>query len=664
MIFKNAQDLWPALITEAGLDVPTRWNWVLDLLGMKARDRKNWYDAELMDELRQQLFPGTDGAFEDLLMQAAPPLSAEALIRAFFRLLQPFSLMKTDILEMLSAAGAQSSDDNIRIRFQFDPSGDPLELLLNEFREQMETIDRCVRTVAHHAWTVGKTWGLQNVPRDDPNWPDERHVEATPSDGEIGVWLTRYWETHEFGAFPDSWRTGHGQLDHRLERVVGMLEELLSAYRRYGNNYADLQAARDRSSAPPTGESYQTKHPAELSVGELASIESDFLGAYIGEWVMKARRVALTHGGDSPSVAQIISEIDEHLPVTGEKEIAENVQRLLDVLKLPVWKQREQVYAVWIGTQIWNALKHDWTIQFHVRDSVLSFAFKGVHLASLQRPDQSETLAWWTELETDATGLPSGKRSRGIKPDYRIRIPPFDAPDADVVVVEVKQYMRGGRANFKAALIDYTSACERAPVLLANYGPVSRSLLDDIPQPSRSRALLFGHVRPDRKENCLELQQAIDALVDLGARRGSFAPVASKRIGRIELHWGDRPGDLDLHLFGLAAGGETPVHVYYRQPMSESDIRYGGDARDGWGPESISLGSAKGRFRVCVHNFSGDGELADSNAVVDVFSDEAAPGKIATFDCPTSGAGVWWIVCEIDCDSGNIRGIGKLASQA
>src|SRR5215831_9817538 len=123
MVYDSALQLWHALKERAGLNVADAA-----------------YDAALVDELKQKLFPGSVKPFEILLKAASPPVSAETLLRSFLKVVQPFSLMKIDILAMMSAAGSSKGDDNLKIRFHFSETEDPLDLLLRDFREQMEVI--------------------------------------------------------------------------------------------------------------------------------------------------------------------------------------------------------------------------------------------------------------------------------------------------------------------------------------------------------------------------------------------------------------------------------------------------------------------------------------------------------------------------------------------
>jgi hypothetical protein len=63
----------------------------------------------------------------------------------------------------------------------------------------------------------------------------------------------------------------------------------------------------------------------------------------------------------------VIEELDRILPLTTAPTITveELNRRIEDILNLPVWKRRNEVYAVWIGSQIWRALEDAWDCHFH-----------------------------------------------------------------------------------------------------------------------------------------------------------------------------------------------------------------------------------------------------------------------------------------------------------
>src|SRR5690554_1488366 len=114
-LFDTAAELWPQLVLRAGLTGPRQ-------------DKSGLYDAGLIHALQEALFPGEQGEFDALI--AASSLSAEALLRAFFATLEPFAMMKEDVLLMLADAGARASGGSLQIRFNFSPTEDPLDLLL------------------------------------------------------------------------------------------------------------------------------------------------------------------------------------------------------------------------------------------------------------------------------------------------------------------------------------------------------------------------------------------------------------------------------------------------------------------------------------------------------------------------------------------------------
>jgi hypothetical protein len=65
------------------------------------------------------------------------------------------------------------------------------------------------------------------------------------------------------------------------------------------------------------------------------------------------------------------------------------------------------------------------------------------------------------------------------------------------LVVECKQYKHSSTKNFAAAINDYASVLPTAPVVLANYGPVSPSVLQAVDPSVRPRCLALGGVHPE-----------------------------------------------------------------------------------------------------------------------------------------------------------------------
>jgi hypothetical protein len=565
-------------------------------------------------------------------------------------------MMQTDILEMMSAAGAQRGDSNIKIRFHFSETEDPLEMLLSEFREQMEIIEQRVVTVPIRIWDYQTLWKITRVGESylgTYSARRERKIDREPNSERIAEWISRNRSTRRFEPFPDVWKTGIVELDLHLEPVVNILTELLAAFKRYGDDYSELrEAGRDAKLG-------RTLDQIGFSVSQLSHIESDYWTATVAEWLLSVRQAVSIPAADV--VRGIITELQQVTPPAdhSEQRVSEFISKLDDILNLPIWKKRHEVYAVWIGSQIWQAIRDKWNFLFHVRDGILSFAFAGVHLATVVSIDNDDVLTWWTELQTPVNRLPSGHRSRAIKPDYRIRRAPLSNSHPDALVLEVKQYKRSNKSNFSAALEDYTYACPNAGVLLTNYGPVSERLLGDFSREAKSRTAALGCVRPDREANVGHLRRAIRRVVDMTGR-GPARLAFARRVCRLELAWGESPNDLDIHVFQMPIEDPKGVHVYYGASAHGATIALHEDIKSGYGPEVVSLNAAEGTYLVGVHQYSEDGALTTSGAVVTVFVEDINSEEAIRLRCPTVGSGRWWLACEIDLSTCSIRPIDKL----
>lgn len=120
----------------------------------------------------------------------------------------------------------------------------------------------------------------------------------------------------------------------------------------------------------------------------------------------------------------------------------------------------------------------------------------------------------------------------------------------------------------------------------------------------------------------------------------------------ITLTWGEKPSDLDSHLY--APDGS---HVYFREPGSLAATPFANldvDDISSFGPEVITLTRLMvGTYRYAVHNYSGygDGPISSSQAQVTL----RLPGRAAElFLPPATGESVptsYWTVFELDVDA-------------
>jgi hypothetical protein len=120
-----------------------------------------------------------------------------------------------------------------------------------------------------------------------------------------------------------------------------------------------------------------------------------------------------------------------------------------------------------------------------------------------------------------------------------------------------------------------------------------------------------------------------------------ITPILSAGQYRVVLTWGSQPPDLDAHLFTL--GNE----VYYGNPGRLDSIPYANldtDARDGFGPETITIGQLLDTCKFAVYNYSETPDITTSRAHVDIYRGSEL---LRGFDVPTSGTGLWWYVFDL-----------------
>jgi adhesin/invasin len=138
-------------------------------------------------------------------------------------------------------------------------------------------------------------------------------------------------------------------------------------------------------------------------------------------------------------------------------------------------------------------------------------------------------------------------------------------------------------------------------------------------------------------------------------------PIAGETQSKISLSWRDTPRDLDLYVHLATAEGEYLVH--YGQlgnlegyPWAKLDR----DVRNGFGPETITIRHwVSGEYRCAVYNYSGESRLAGCGATLEL----DVRGRQQVFQCPAEGDGRWWLVFDVDTNTGNIEVINQMVDQ-
>lgn len=327
---------------------------------------------------------------------------------------------------------------------------------------------------------------------------------------------------------------------------------------------------------------------------------------------------------------------------------------LTEVLSLPAWERRHELYAAWALTLIVDAVGLKRCELHPAADGKLSFSFRGSHVATIATPAHGPVLVW-AELRSPAINPIGRGRTRAIQPDYTLLTAPVTAPASALAVVECKQYRRASPGKFAAALQDYAAARPTAQVMLVNYGPARDSVLERVAQPERNRCGITGRLRPDepapKMRFAMWLRDAIglDHPSDVVTREND-QPGADRAWATVRLDWSHQPRDLDLH---VVVGSDPAETINFGNLGDLDKPPFAGldeDITSGYGPETVTV-TRPTRLNIFVERFSKDGTLATSDARVSVRTPKADVTLRIPLPCDVDETR--WHVAEISPD-GNV----------
>lgn len=655
MMLENGLQIWMALV-RSGLEEARK-------------NRLPGYDAELVEVLKKQLYPQATRTLEQELQAAPPP--AEAFLEVFFGALRPFSQMLRDVLGMFETAGARRSDENLRIAFDFDKASKALTLTLQEFREVEQFFRRVARPIVERLWNSNTLFMLNRDVQDvlgSLGVPDAPHGPFRVRDPRVRAWIEDNgrpaWLPFPVTGFP---RSGEAELDEALRMSEGLIHYMYNEVRRLGATYDEF--ARRLSELPwdDLGAEDEAEAPADDAGDErprraFVSAAHDFWPNSFAEIVCLGVEAVNDHtDAERPEattrLARAIRIGFDH-PPRHERTRVELERDFRDLVNLPIWKKRHELYAVWVASRIAEALR-DLSWEWHPDGDTLSFPFAGVELATLLSGDGG-THVFWTEKRTELKGGGIFGRKH-IQPDYRIMTVPTHRDDATSLVVECKQYRNWSKKNFGAALDDYAKGCPNAPVVLVNYGPTDSSILDLVDASRRDRTFLVGDFKPGGNA-------ALDRFRDL--LRGAYTTLLTPRImGRVELRWGPMFRDLDLHMFfrlHITSFESQATHIGFGSThgsLTEAPwIEWPEDIQESPpGIEHITISRwLNAEYDVLVHDYSGSPGFPRGDVDVRVILVSSGDERLFV---PRSGSGRWWHVCRIQGAALQIEEINRVHSE-
>lgn len=585
------------LITTA----PELWQ---ELAGTAQFDKRE-YDLEIQNEIRRRLgFPPTGNM---LALLQKYNISCEALLDAVFHCIMPFSQMLSDLFAMFQRANAQKSDHNLMIQFDFNSQEKPYNIDIEFFHRQTLSanlfVTHAIGKIPCHPYSlvaeIGKIW--------EPNYQNNpRSLYPT----EVKVWLEEY-ERCPRGTWPDYVPpipiSGFPELDRQLENLWQILVHSL---RKYRTEYKEEKWS-DKNNLPD----------AEFWWNE----GNRWLGAYV-RTIHDILTFFQVEGPDEHSAfasrcAKRIEEILTRCPMHNSPT-QQRVQAIIDILNLPFWKKRYELYSVWVSTQILRALP-DENVHFHTENNRLSFSFSGSHFATIS--SYTPSLELWAEVRTYYDSPKSRARKNHIQPDYTLAVGDAYEADHSVAVVECKQYKKYNRKNFLNAAEDYAGGRPNSKVFLVNYGAVPSSLKDKADARFRNQINFFGNVRPATVDTVAfrkQLRQAIDRYYEKAFQ--IKLPKYSLPEGEciLRLTWGAQPKDLDLHL--VIMNDTQKYHIMYNKPGNIASAPYAklnSDDTNGHGNECITIKRwIPGSYDIYVHNYTNTALFSEAVTLSIIFN--------------------------------------------
>lgn len=478
-VIKDASQLWKYLQTNGGVDI-------------------KYYDNEIFnsEDPHKNLYTLLDipHEFENLEKNlTAKHITIERFLVVLLTLLHPYSQMMAELCSFFEKYEIKYSKENMAVKFNFDIARtDSLGFNLEHFREVLKQYQTIEENVFSYKINIDQLWDLCDI----FNVDNFQEISNT----EVNHWLKSYRHTDYNGVFnlPDipAPATGHMALDSNLIIVMDIWRSFVNSCRSYGisrqtfrdANGTGMNAAFDRK-ANVLADGYMLFHAEGDHWPYTFLLKLNNKIREIMLWNFGLRNAALEEL--SLTVDQFVNSLDKSITPMPRKELAEKV---LDLLSLPVWKHRYELYSTWILTAIDKAFE-GYDVELHHSEGRMELLFKETHIATIKT--SKGDLELWSEVRSPLLNPSSKKRAGNIQPDYRIfHSGDLSLSEKHLLAVEAKQYRKGGKKNFREALNDYAAGLPTAFIFLVNYGPFGGAM--DLDFPDRSRYL--GQIKPDTEE--------------------------------------------------------------------------------------------------------------------------------------------------------------------
>jgi hypothetical protein len=628
-------------------------------------------DSDLIGPLANSLSLDPDQPIEPQL--AGSTITAADLTLAILAVLAPYAQMFTDLLTLFVCAKANSSDSELVVHLELTRDQPAMSFNIEQFGSWQRELRRITELEEAKLWTQDTLWEAASA-LESAIGPQQQVT------GDVERWLSLY----DSGEWPD-WTPGSTSEDaaRPAEFVTALWDvwtSVVNASRQVSVQRRDLD--QQQFQVRTSDKVWATRPRPPFDPWTLRNLDRE-------NW---ARRVLVALDqvdnvvADQPSALENLASIVSELPI-GPRPIERQQQVLLEVLRLPFWRYRRELYSAWVSTLIFEALDGIRLLSSRGR---FEYRFSGSHLANVAG-DGAIPLQVWAELRS-ALAKPGRGRSKAIQPDYTVLTEPITFAESAVLVVEVKHYGQQNARSFGKALSDYARGRPEAQVVLVNYGPADEASLAQVDAADADRCHVIGNLHPANETAVAEfLAIARHAIPELGVQatppsQADIPTVTVEKQGEtegapddtsgqteeeepgrlmssrteagaiVELGWTQGGADdLDLHVRVQAVeGGDWHTINYQTRGSSQASTGWlDRDTRHAPGREVIRVPHIPFRLTVAVHRYSATGTLGGANPHIR-FIAERHDVLVRFRDNNNSRDAAWWDVLEFKARPGTV----------
>ncbi|MHB8271892.1 hypothetical protein [Bradyrhizobium sp.] len=446
----------------------------------------NGRDEGLDEQLKNRLKPSARS-----LDEALRTASTDELVSAFFAVMEPYVLMFRAILDFFEKAGATEG------REQWNITVDDVDVRLEHFRRFLKKWNSIPCEIEVPAVDRRGAWAMLDATRDMPEMDNVYH----------GVGRDKpYWSGIKD---VDDWLRAYRTREGRYEELPPSL-----APSRLGAGYADVAAvamaalhtilkgfqSRQELIAERGRLGFAMDEGDGLSIGTIGQNETDL---WLGTLIARLARALALPDAPKRELGKRLQDLFARYP-RRKFGARLSLADLQSYLSLPVWQKRNELYAVWIATEIVNALP-DHICKIHNEEGKIVFAFHETVVATVESAWPPVRLISERRIPLKA---PVGDgRTGGVQPDYGLWRNEAGG-DTCGVVIEVKHYKKSAPSRFGDVLTDYSRALPHAEVYLVNHGPIG-NVTADLPRELWSRCHTVANLTVPHLEARDDLRKAV-----------------------------------------------------------------------------------------------------------------------------------------------------------